>query len=215
MIKTHVKSYCFQNSKLNLIFGIASTMSLLLSPTMALSNSVKKNNISANSVFQTQQQVEIKGTVTDKDTPLTGVNIRVKGTMTTIGITDPNGRFTVKTNADAILELTYVGYKTVELSVEGNRQFQVSMEKSEILDEVVVVGFGKQKKKTLTGAISVVGSEVFEGRPVQNATMALQGTVPGLNISKGEGTMDIAPSINIRGMATIGDGFQWRSFNFD
>lgn len=206
MYKTQNKLYCFQNSKLNLILGLATTMQLLSSPTMAVSSSMKKPNITINSSYQAQQQIEVKGLIKDQNTALQGVTIYVKGNAAPVGKTDSNGRFSIKVNPDAVLQLSYVGYKPLEFAVAGNKDVTITMEQSGTLDEVVVVGFGKQKKQNVTGAISVVGSEVFEGRPVQNATMALQGTVPGLNITKGEGRLDQAPSINIRGMATIGDG---------
>lgn len=74
------------------------------------------------------------------------------------------------------------------------------------LEEVVVVGFGTQKKANLTGAVSQVSSEAFEGRSVSNVAQALQGAMPGLNISQSQGYLDASPSINIRGIGTIGDG---------
>lgn len=73
------------------------------------------------------------------------------------------------------------------------------------LEEVVVVGFGTQKKENLTGAVSQVTSEAFEGRSVSNVAQALQGAMPGLNITQSQGYLDASPSINIRGIGTIGE----------
>lgn len=84
----------------------------------------------------------------------------------------------------------------------------VLKEDSEMIDEVVVVGYGSQKKVNVTGAVGMVNSEVLEARPVQNVSQALQGVVPGLNLSvnNGGGSLDSEMSINIRGTGTIGDG---------
>ena len=81
-------------------------------------------------------------------------------------------------------------------------------EDAEVLDEVVIVGYGSQKKVNVTGAVGMVNSEVLEARPVQNVSQALQGVVPGLNLSVGNsgGALDSSMSINIRGAGTIGDG---------
>ena len=77
---------------------------------------------------------------------------------------------------------------------------------NQALSEVVVVGFGTQKKVNLTGAVSVIDSKEIASRPVANATQALQGLVPGLQISSSSGSMDATPNVNVRGTTTIGEG---------
>jgi len=79
-------------------------------------------------------------------------------------------------------------------------------EDTKLLDEVVIVGFGSQKKVNLTGAVSTVDSKAFENRAVANVSQALQGVMPGLNITQSKGFLDQTPSINVRGIGTIGDG---------
>jgi TonB-linked SusC/RagA family outer membrane protein len=154
------------------------------------------------------QQITVKGTVKDtKGEPLIGVTVRVEGT--TIGtITDMDGVFTLSNvPADATLEFSYVGMKTQRIPVNGRTSIDVVMEEeAEMLEEVVVVGFGTQKKVNLTGAVSTASSREIESRPVVNVTQALQGLVPGLNISSSNGSLEAKPSVNIRGVTTIGEG---------
>src|SRR5690606_15012810 len=74
------------------------------------------------------------------------------------------------------------------------------------LEEVVVVGYGTQKKENLTGAVSTINAETFESRPVQSAAQMLQGVAPGLNLTQNAGSLESRPSIDIRGIGTIGQG---------
>lgn len=158
-------------------------------------------------VTQQDKKNKIEGTVIDKEgIPVIGANVSVEGTQ--IGtVTDIDGKFTLEVPEKGIIIVSYIGYITVKQPVGKEKVLNIKIqEDTKTLDEIVVVGFGSQKKVNLTGAVSTVSSEVFEGRPVQNASMALQGVMPGLNVSKGVGTMDDAPAMNIRGMTTIGEG---------
>jgi TonB-linked SusC/RagA family outer membrane protein len=147
------------------------------------------------------QAQKVNGTVTDENNePLTGVSVAVKGTNDG-NITDVNGKFTLTvSNANAVLVFSYIGYATQEVNIDGKTDIAVIMrEDRQLLDEVVVVGFGTQKKVNLTGAISAVGAEVFENRPVANIGQALQGVIPNLNISISNGAPNTIPSFNVRG----------------
>lgn len=150
----------------------------------------------------------VRGSVKDtKGEPLIGVTVRVKGT--TVGtITDMNGVFMLSNvPRDAMLEISYVGMKTQDIPVNGRTVIDIVMEEeTEMLEEVVVIGFGTQKKVNLTGAVSTASSKDIESRPVVNVTQALQGLVPGLNISASNGSLESKPTVNIRGVATIGEG---------
>ena len=150
---------------------------------------------------------KVKGTITDASgIPIIGANVMVKGT-TNGTITDLDGNFSLEVSEGDLLEISYIGYLTQTQRVGKESTLAITMaEDSKQLEEVVVVGFGTQKKVNLTGAVSTVDSETFEDRPVQNVAMMLQGVMPGLNITKTDGTMDAAPSINIRGTTTIGEG---------
>ena len=154
-----------------------------------------------------QQKVKITGTVKDtQGEPIIGANVSEKGTTNGI-ITDLEGRFTLNVNPHAIFIVSYIGYQSQELKAETGKNYQIILkDDSELLDEVVVVGFGTQKKVNLTGAVGIATAEELESRPVTSATQALQGLVPGLNITTNTGELDQDMSINIRGAGTIGEG---------
>ena len=151
--------------------------------------------------------INVKGVVNDAMGPVIGASVVEKGNATNGTITDIDGNFSLKVPSDATLTISFIGYKTVELPVAGKTSFTVTLkEDSEILDEVVVVGFGTQKKVNLTGSVGLATAKEIEARPVANATQALQGLVPGLQITTNTGELDKNMSINIRGNGTIGDG---------
>lgn len=166
-------------------------------------------NLQGNGLDIVHQSVKkITGVVKDAaGVPIIGANVRVKGS-TNGTITDIDGNFSLDIAENTeLLEVSYIGYKSQVLQIKGKKELVVVLkEDTEVLDEVVVVGFGTQKKVNLTGAVSIVSSEAFEDRPVQNVAMMLQGVMPGLNISMSDGQMDSAPNINIRGTSTIGEG---------
>lgn len=154
-----------------------------------------------------QQSKKISGVVKDTSgEPVIGANVIVKGT-TNGTMTDIDGLFNLDVPSDAILQISYIGYIAQEMPVRNQTAFNIKLvEDSQALDEVVVVGFGTQKKVNLTGSVGTVDSEALEARPVMNATQALQGLVPGLQISSAGGSMETKADINIRGTATIGEG---------
>ena len=150
-------------------------------------------------------QTNVTGKITDSTgEPLIGVSVLIKG-FSVGSISDVNGDYSISVpNSQSVLAFSYLGYATQEVSVGNNRIINVTLvEDSQLLEEVVVVGFGTQKKVNLTGAISAVGAEVFENRPVSNIGQALQGLVPNLNISIDNGAPNTVPSFNIRGGTTI------------
>jgi len=161
------------------------------------------------SVFA-QGDKKVTGIVTDNDGPLVGVTIYEKQVPTNGTITDMNGNYslTVK-GTDAILVFSYVGYDNQEVAVKGRSQVNISLaQNTELLDEVVVVGYGVQKKVNVTGSVGVADSKALEDRPVQNVAQALQGIVPGLNltVNTNGGRLDNTMSVDIRGLGTIGEG---------
>ncbi len=154
-----------------------------------------------------QQSGFVKGHVVDQNgDPIIGATIKVKGEKSG-AVTDLDGNFILNNIKGSVLEISYVGYKSQQVNFTNNSTLKITLkEDSKALDEVVVVGFGTQKKINLTGAVSVVSGDEIASRPVQNATQALQGIVPGLQISSKSGTLDASPNINIRGTGTIGQG---------
>ena len=154
-----------------------------------------------------QQANKVTGIVKDANgEPVIGANVMVKGQS--IGtITDIDGRFVLDAPKDAVLQITYIGYVSQEVKVFGKKELNVVLkEDTETLDEVVVVGFGTQKKVNLTGAVGLATAKELESRPVTSATQALQGLVPGLQISTSTGELDKTADISIRGTGTIGEG---------
>lgn len=147
------------------------------------------------------------GTVTDQDgEPLIGAFVREKNNPANVAVTDIDGRYSIDVaKAGATLEITYVGYDAAQVKA-GDSVMTVLNSATNALDEVVVVGFGTQKKVNLTGSVSVADKKALESRPVTTAAQALQGVVPGLNISQSQGDLETNPSINIRGTGTIGQG---------
>ena len=151
------------------------------------------------------QAQNVSGTVVDeKNEPMMGVSVGVKGTNVGMS-TNLDGKFSLNvTQPDAVLVFSYLGYITKEEKVAGRTNITVVMaENLQLLDEVVVVGFQTQKKVNLTGAVTAVGAETFENRPVSNIGQALQGLIPNLNVGISNGAPNTVPSFNLRGGTSI------------
>ena len=159
-------------------------------------------------VKQTVQMKKITGKVTGiTGEPLIGANVLAIGSKQAT-ITNLNGEFTLEVPADGKLQVTYIGYLPQEVSTNGKNQLVIQLkEDSKLMDEVVVVGFGTQKKVNLTGAVTSVNiQETLGDRPITNVTAALQGVVPGLKIEGTTGTPGDNLSYNIRGTTSINGG---------
>ncbi|WP_299276777.1 TonB-dependent receptor [uncultured Psychroserpens sp.] len=154
------------------------------------------------------QNVTVKGTVVDQATgqPIPGVNILVKDTSKGAS-TDFDGNFTIPdVSINATLVFTYLGYKNQEVVVVNANPLVISLvEDAESLNEVVVIGYGTQKKKETTGAVSVVSAETIEKLKPTRVEQALQGQVAGVNVSSNSGSPGAASTISIRGISTNGD----------
>ena len=149
-------------------------------------------------------QKKVTGTIVDAaGEPIIGASVMVKGTSNG-SVTDFDGNFTINNvPEDATLVFSYVGYRTQNLSARGKSNFQISLEEDkQLLDEVVVVGYGVQRKSDVTGALTRVNEEQLNNRPVSNAIEALQGKAAGVDITTSErpGTLG---SIRIRGNRSI------------
>ncbi len=153
-------------------------------------------------------KLEISGMVFDDNhEPLIGATVKVKGTANAVA-TDIDGRFLLKNvKKGSIIEITYVGYQPKLLTVTKAGEYNVSLKESATsLNEVVIVGYGQQKKVNLTGAVSVVKAKDLNGRPTGNAATALQGADPSLNLKMNSGGPDAGASLNIRGVTSINGG---------
>ncbi len=152
-------------------------------------------------------QVKVSGQVTDSNgEPLIGVGVQLKGAKN-VTSTDVNGRYTLNLpDGDGILIFTYIGYVTREIPVNNQSTINVSLtEDSKSLEEVVVVGYGTQKKVNLTGSVDVISGEQLENRPASKVADLLKGTSPNLNISMNSrgGEPGAASNFNIRGVGSI------------
>ena len=137
---------------------------------------------------------------------LPGVTVQVKGGGAATK-TDINGFFRLSVPENSILEFTYVGYIKEEMSIAGRSSFDVVLKPVDAkMEEVVVVGYGTQKKINLTGAVDQVTPETLKNRPVSNISQALVGAVPNLNIRMLDGKPTQSPDFNIRGTTSIGQG---------
>lgn len=152
------------------------------------------------------QSIRVTGTVTDeKSEPIIGAAISVKGTTTGV-ITDFDGKFSLDVPGEgSVLEFSYISYEKQEIRVSSRRVFDVKLrEDQQMLDEVVVVGYGTQKRANLTGAVGTVNSEELTSRIMPNTSSLLQGRVPGLQITQNSGQPgNESNDIQIRGMGTF------------
>lgn len=158
--------------------------------------------------IQQQNAGKLTGTVKDKSgEPVIGASVLIKGT-TTGTITDMNGQFSLsKLKNGQVIQVSYIGYFTQELTYTGQNNVSVALQEDLLkLDEVVVIGYGTQRKTNLTGAVAQVTSEVLESRPITNIAQGLQGVIPNLNVNVQSGAPGQSSKFNVRGDATIFDG---------
>ena len=181
--------------------GCALCMTLCLTSAALPGRSNAESSAIVNEVLQSSV---VKGVVKDSNgEPLLGVNVLVKGT--TIGaVTDIDGNFSFEAPAGCTLVISYIGFESQEVKVKGNAPLNIILkEDSEALDEVVVIGYGTQKKVNLTGAVSAVTGEEIAKRPVSNTSTMLQGQMPGLRITSDKGQPgNESVQMRVRGQGT-------------
>jgi TonB-linked SusC/RagA family outer membrane protein len=153
----------------------------------------------------TQQTIKVKGQVVDQGgEPLIGATVRVKGTQ--VGsVTDFDGNFQIDAPSNAVLVVSYVGFKDREIAVRGRSVIdKIEMENdSQVLEQLVVVGYGTQKKADLTGSVSVVNADELKRVSHSNISSMLEGKVAGVQITS-DGQPGADPSVRIRGLGTFG-----------
>jgi TonB-linked SusC/RagA family outer membrane protein len=154
-----------------------------------------------------QSKITVRGTIKDAVGAIIGASVMEKGTGNGT-VTDREGNFTLNVSSNATLIISYIGYSTQEITVNSSRtQLSIILtEDTQTLEEVVVVGYGTQKKVNLTGAVAQTDSKVFETRPVTSAVNALQGVMAGVQITPGNGNPNQDLGINIRGTTSINGG---------
>ena len=152
------------------------------------------------------QDIQIKGTVVSgaDNEPLPGVNVVVKGNATTGTITGIDGEFALSVPSDAILSISYIGFKSQEVSVSGKRELKIVLqEDAEALDEVVVVGYGVQKKSVVTASIAKVSSDDLAFTAPVRVDNALKGLAAGVTVTSSSGQPGAAAQIRVRGIGTV------------
>ncbi len=152
------------------------------------------------------QNIQIKGTVVSgaDNEPLPGVNVVVKGNTSTGTITDFNGTFTLSVPADAVLSISYIGFKSQDIAIKGQKEIRIVLqEDSETLDEVVVVGYGVQKKSVVTASIAKVSSDDLAATAPVRMDNALKGLASGVTVTSSSGQPGAGAQIRVRGVGTI------------
>lgn len=195
------KQRFFEELRLKVCVTLAVCMTLLLNaPFLGAQNST----------------IKVKGVVNDAMGPVIGASIVEKGNAGNGTITDIDGNFSLNVSSNSTLIVSFVGYKVQEIPVAGKTFFTIDLkEDNEMLEEVVVVGFATQKKVNLTGSVGTATAKDIEARPVANAVQALQGVIPGLNISNSGngGELNATKSIDVRGTGTVGKDASGNAFS--
>lgn len=156
---------------------------------------------------QGQSVVTINGTVLDEnDDPAIGASVVQKGVSSNAVATDVDGKFALRVKPGTTLIVSYVGYKTVEVAAKDGMTIYLQPA-TELLNELVAVGYGAQKRANLTGAVSTVDvNKVMESRSTNDVAKALQGAVPGLTVTTSDGSINGTATLKIRGTGTLSNG---------
>lgn len=168
----------------------------------------KDNDVFVDVFLDQKLSREIKGRIVDVDgEPLIGVNVLIKGTSRGTA-TDFDGYFTLEDVSDgAILVVSYVGYQTQEVTLGEENELEIVLTSdSQMLDEVVVVGYGSQIKKAITGAVQTIGGKEFKDIPVAQMSQKLQGRLAGVQIKQTSGRPGEGMSVRIRGQMSVSGG---------
>ena len=177
---------------------------MLVCASILAANAAYANYPSSNELLTvTQQTGKIKGTIVDSKTgePVIGASVKVKGTKLA-AVTDLNGEFELNTHANATLQISYVGFKETE--VKASNGMKISLEEdTESLEEVVVVGYGTQKKESLTGAMANIKGEKLKDITSATVENMLNGKVSGVYVAPGSGRPGSTGAIIIRGQTSI------------
>lgn len=193
----------FKNAPINSVLNEITRQANLYFKRENNTIAVSLGNAGNASVPVTQDR-KVTGIITDeRGEPIIGANVVVKGTSKGT-VTDLNGEYSIEANGKSILLISYIGYLSEEVAVGNNKTLNIQLkEDAQKLDEVVVIGYGTQKRSNLSGAISKVTSEVIESKPVTNVLSALQGEIPGMVIQRSSGQPGNEDfKMNIRGVSS-------------
>ena len=149
-------------------------------------------------------QSVVKGTVNDEaGEPVIGATVKVEGTQTG-AITDFNGNFSIEAGSNATLEISYVGYVAQQVKVAGKNNIEITLkEDSQMLNDVVVIGYGTMKKSDISGSVATINKEQMERKVPVNVAQALQGAAAGVMVTNQDGAPGAKSAVRIRGIGTI------------
>ncbi len=175
---------------------------------MISKNAIKTIALCVMAVFSSAvlyAQTTVSGTVTDGESPVVGASVLVRGT--TLGtVTDIDGNFELSGVTEGnVIEISFIGFVTQTVRYTGQGTIRVVLEEdAELLEDVVVVGYGTQKKANMTGSVAQISSSQLENRPVQNVSLAIQGMAPGVTVTGAQGRPgNEGATIRIRGVGTM------------
>ena len=205
-----------RNVQVNLKFKNAPVNSVLNEITRQANLYFKRENNTiavslgnaGNASVPVTQDRKVTGIITDeRGEPIIGANVVVKGTSNGT-VTDLNGQYSIEANGKSILLISYIGYLSEEVAVGNNKTLNIQLkEDTQKLDEVVVIGYGTQKRSNLSGAISKISSEVIDSKPVTNVLSALQGEIPGMVVQRTSGQPGNEEfDLNVRGASSTNGG---------
>ena len=196
----NVKSPAFHFMSKRMVLPFA--VGMLLCSTNASAADVNANII--NTVAQGPQKSQVTGRIVDSNgEPLIGVSVVEKGNKSNGSVTNVDGEYTVNVPAKATLVVSYVGYKTQEVAVGGKRNVNITLsEDSEMLNDVVVIGYGTVKKADLAGSVAVMDNKAFKDQPITQASDALNGRMSGVNVVS-DGIPGGSVKIRVRGSNSI------------
>ncbi|KYP15277.1 MAG: hypothetical protein A1D16_10990 [Flavihumibacter sp. CACIAM 22H1] len=165
------------------------------------------NNLIVVREFNEVESRVIRGRITDENgLPMADVSVRIKNSNSGTS-TNNKGEFEIEATDNNILEISYIGYITQEIKLQGKTELIIQLQPGDKnLEEVVMVGFGVQKKVNLTGAVDMVTAKQLESRPIANVGAGLQGLIPNLNITQSNGRATSNPAFNIRGFTSLNGG---------
>ena len=196
----NVKSPAFHFMSKRMVLPFA--VGMLLCSTNASAADVNANTI--NTVAQGPQKSQVTGRIVDSNgEPLIGVSVVEKGNKSNGTVTNLDGEYTVNVSANSTLVVSYVGYKTQEVAVGGKRNVNVTLaEDAEMLNDVVVIGYGVVKKADLAGSVAVMDNKAFKDQPITQASDALNGRMSGVNVVS-DGIPGGSVKIRVRGSNSI------------
>ena len=193
---------------------MATVSALMAGTILCVPFTVYAESSSVSGIEQTVRNITVKGVVVDAGgEPVIGASVQLKGAAGVGTITDVDGKFTLSVPANGVLQISYIGYKTTEVKVNGQSGLKVTLqEDTETLDEVVVVGYGIQKKASVTGSVAAISSDKLMEVKAPSVTNMLAGRLPGLRAVQRSGSPgDDGASVDIRGygsMLVIVDGIE-------